>query len=104
MCIRDRSIPMDEALAMVTVDISERPFLVFNAEFSDEKVGEFDTSITKEFFRALAFNAGITLHINLIYGENSHHCIEAIFKAFAHAMKNAVEFNDRTISSKGTII
>jgi imidazoleglycerol-phosphate dehydratase len=97
------SIPMDESLASCSLDISNRPFLVFNAEFSDERVGEFDTSLTEEFFRALAFNAGITLHLNVLYGSNSHHKIEAIFKAFARAFKEAVTESSQISTTKGLL-
>ncbi|MEG0615153.1 MAG: imidazoleglycerol-phosphate dehydratase HisB [Oscillospiraceae bacterium] len=98
------SIPMDEALAEVVLDVCARPYLVFNAEFNDDKIGEFDTCLTEEFFRALAFNAGITMHINLSYGKNDHHKCEAIFKATAHALKKAIATNDNTIlSTKGII-
>lgn len=97
-------IPMDEALAQAVVDISGRPFLVFNAEFNKPMVGDFDTDMVIEFFRAFAMNAGITLHINLIYGQNTHHCIEAIFKAVAHAIRKAAEINSSEIlSTKGSL-
>ena len=98
------AIPMDEALARAVVDISGRPYLVFDAQFEDCKVGEFDTCLTEEFFRAFAFNAGITLHLALLYGKNSHHCIEALFKACAHALKNAVKKDgDGVLSTKDVI-
>lgn len=99
------SIPMDEALASATLDISGRPYLVFNAEFSDDKIGDYDTCLTEEFFRAFAFNAGITLHINLQYGKNDHHKTEAIFKAVAHALKQAVakSGNEAVLSTKGVL-
>lgn len=84
-------VPMDEALAFASVDISGREFLVFNAEMPQATVGAFDCCMTEEFFRAFAFNAGITLHIKCEYGSNSHHIIEGIFKAVAHAMKAAVK-------------
>ncbi len=98
-------IPMDESLAMASVDISGRPFLVFDAEFPQERVGEFDTCMTEEFFRAFAFNAGITLHIKVMYGKNSHHMIEAIFKAVAHAMRVAAAKTDNNtpLSTKGVL-
>ena len=97
-------IPMDESLALCALDISNRPFLVFKANFNEERCGDFETCCTEEFFRALAVNAGITLHINLLYGSNSHHGIEAIFKAFAHAMKIAVAKNNGGIlSTKGVL-
>ena len=76
-------VPMDESLCFCSLDISGRPFLVFSGDFSDDRVGEFDTCLTEEFFRAFAFNAGITLHINELYGKNDHHIIEAMFKACA---------------------
>lgn len=98
-------IPMDEALAFASVDISGRPFLVFNAEYPQAVVGTYDCCMTEEFFRAFAFNAGITLHIKSEYGANSHHIIEAIFKAVAHAMKMAVSENvsGETLSTKGSL-
>ena len=97
-------IPMDESLAFCSLDISGRPFLAFNAEFNDEKTGEFDTCLTEEFFRALAFNSGITLHIRKEYGKNDHHAIEAIFKAVAHALKDAIEIKgENVLSTKGVL-
>ncbi|MBE6759719.1 MAG: imidazoleglycerol-phosphate dehydratase HisB [Ruminococcaceae bacterium] len=97
-------IPMDEALAFASLDISGRPFLVYNAQLSQERCGEFDTCLGLEFFRALAVNAGITLHIRLEYGVNAHHELEAIFKAVAHALKAAcrIEYED-TLSTKGVL-
>ena len=98
-------IPMDEALAFSSVDISGRPFLVFDAEMPQAVVGGFDCCMTEEFFRAFAFNAGITLHIKCEYGSNSHHIIEAIFKAVAHSLACAVEKTDsgKTLSTKGVL-
>lgn len=97
-------IPMDESLALCALDISNRPFLVFNAEFKEERCGEYETCCTEEFFRAFAVNAGITLHLNVFYGSNSHHEIEALFKAFAHAMKIAVApFGGGVLSTKGVL-
>lgn len=97
-------IPMDEALGFCCLDISNRPFLVFNAEFSDDRVGGFDTCLTEEFFRAFAFNAGITLHIKEEYGKNDHHIIEAMFKAAAHALKEAAAVGGNAIlSTKGVL-
>ncbi len=97
-------IPMDEALAFCSLDISNRPFLVFDAIFNEERCGDYETCCTEEFFRAFAVNAGITLHINVPYGSNSHHQIEAIFKAVAHAMKTAVkENNNGVLSTKGVL-
>jgi imidazoleglycerol-phosphate dehydratase len=98
--------PMDETLAFVSLDISGRPFLVFDAEFTVDKVGEFDTEMVEEFFRALAFNAGITLHIKIMYGKNNHHMIEAIFKAFGRALKEAVSIDEKikgVMSTKGVL-
>ncbi|WP_416825722.1 imidazoleglycerol-phosphate dehydratase HisB [Ectobacillus polymachus] len=86
-------VPMDEALGFVTLDISNRPFLVFDAELTNEKLGNFDTELTEEFFRAVSFNAGITLHARALYGKNTHHKIEALFKAFGRALREAVEMN-----------
>ena len=97
-------VPMDESLCFCSLDISGRPFLVFSADFSDDKVGEFDTCLTEEFFRAFAFNAGITLHINELYGKNDHHIIEAMFKACAHALKDAVKLSGGAVlSTKGVL-
>lgn len=96
---------MDETLARVVTDISGRPFLSFNAEFSKEKVGTFDTELVEEFFRALVINARLTTHIDLIRGGNTHHEIEAIFKAFARSLKIALSESDTqgVPSSKGVI-
>ena len=97
-------IPMDEALAFCAIDVSGRAFFVFDGDFPQERVGAFDTCMTEEFFRALAMNAGITLHIRCEYGKNSHHMIEAQFKAFAHALRAAVSpRGDGVLSSKGII-
>lgn len=97
------AIPMDEALGLAALDVSGRPFLVFHCEFERAKIGDFDTQMTEEFFRALAFNAGITLHLNLAYGKNDHHKAEALFKAFAHALKAAVSPAEGTLSTKGSL-
>jgi len=94
------SLPMDEALANVTVDLSGRSWLVFNAEFEREKVGDLSTELIEDFFQAFAMNAGANIHINLLYGRNAHHKIEAIFKCFAKALKMACE-KDKV--AKGTI-
>ena len=98
-------VPMDEALAFASVDVSGRPFLVFDADFPQEMCGDYDCSLTVEFMRALAFNAGITLHIRSVYGDNSHHITEAIFKSAAHALKAAVAQNDsgKPLSTKGVL-
>lgn len=82
-------IPMDESLASCALDISGRPFIVYDAQFSSNRVGDFDTELAQEFFRALAFAAGLTVHLRCDYGGNDHHKIEAMFKAFARAFKEA---------------
>lgn len=98
-------IPMDESLGFCAVDISGRPYMVLNAEFTNERVGEFDTCLVEEFMRAFAFNAGITLHLRVEYGSNDHHKIEALFKALAYALKNAVRRNSdgSVVSTKGVL-
>ncbi|MBP5578693.1 MAG: imidazoleglycerol-phosphate dehydratase HisB [Ruminococcus sp.] len=98
-------IPMDESLAMASLDLSNRPFLVFNCEFTNQSCGEYDLCMTEEFFRAFAFNSGMTLHINLLYGSNDHHKAEAVYKAVAHALKTAVAENKdgSTLSTKGVL-
>lgn len=97
-------IPMDEALAFCALDISGRPYLVLDADFTADRIGGFDTALTEEFFRALAFNAGITLHLRLLYGRNDHHKCEALFKAAAHALKAAVRLQGRALlSTKGVL-
>lgn len=99
-------VPMDEALAQVSMDISGRPFLVFDAEFTTDKLGTFDTEMVEEFFRAVAFNSGITLHVRVLYGKNNHHMIEGAFKAFGRALCEAVSRNKRikgVMSTKGML-
>jgi imidazoleglycerol-phosphate dehydratase len=86
----EAAIPMDECLANCVLDISGRPYLVFNASFPSERAGEFETELTEEFFRAVSHNSGMTLHVNIAYGKNTHHMIEAIFKAFGCALRQAV--------------
>lgn len=98
------SVPMDESLAMCSLDISNRPFLVFHADFNEERCGDYETCCTEEFFRAFAMNSGITLHLNVLCGSNSHHEIEALFKALAHALKIAVTKNNGgVLSTKGVL-
>lgn len=100
------AIPMDEALARVAVDISNRPYLYFAATIKDQKVGSFDTSLVKEFLRALSQHGGITLHVEVLHGENAHHIIEAIFKALGRALGQASAMDARvqgTLSSKGSL-
>ncbi len=97
-------IPMDESLAFCCVDISNRAFLHYQADFCDERCGDFETATTEEFFRAFAVNAGITLHISVPYGTNTHHKIEAMFKALAHALCDAVsEDGTKILSTKGVL-
>lgn len=99
------SIPMDEALANCVLDISNRAFLVFKASFEQELCGDYETCVTEEFFRAFAVNSAITLHISVPYGANAHHQIEAIFKAVAHALKQATRQNEdgSVLSTKGVL-
>lgn len=99
-------IPMDEALAAVAVDLSNRPWLVYRVPGLGERVGEFETQLIPEFFQAFAQNAGATLHINVPYGENSHHMIEAVFKAGGRALREACmreQGEERVPSSKGVL-
>ena len=92
-------IPMDEALVYTSLDISNRPYLVFNVNFETEKIGSMSTGMFKEFFRDFVNESRITLHINLIYGENAHHKIEAVFKSFARALKEGSEVISKDVSS-----
>ena len=98
-------IPMDEALGFCSLDISGRPYLVYKCEYTNQSTGQYDNFLTEEFMRAFAFNAGITLHLDCLYGSNDHHRIEALFKALAHALKEAVSPNDtgETLSTKGVL-
>ena len=100
-------LPMDGTLTRAALDVSGRAFLVFKAEFSQSKIGEIDTELFREFFQALAINAGITLHIENFYFDNNHHLAESMFKAVARALREAVEIDpraaDRVPSTKGTL-
>ena len=97
-------IPMDESLGFCCLDISNRPFLVFDADFTDMRIGQYDSCLTEEFFRAFAMNSGITLHLRCEYGKNDHHKTEALFKAAAHALKQAKELKSGEIlSTKGVL-
>lgn len=98
-------IPMDEALGFSALDISGRPFLVFQCDFAAERIGDMDTQMVEEFFRAFAFHAGITLHIKCEYGKNDHHKVEALFKAVAHALRQAVTplGDGQVLSTKGVL-
>jgi len=101
------NIPMDETLTRVSLDISNRPYLIWNVDLKVEKLGEMDTELFKEWFQAFAQSAGITLHVENIYGENSHHKIESCFKALARSLKEALEIDKRIKNSipstKGSI-
>lgn len=99
-------VPMDETLGFVALDISGRPFLVFDAEFTNQKLGNFDTELVREFLQAFAFQSGITLHAKVLYGENTHHKIESIFKAIGRSLAEAIEINPNikgVNSTKGLI-
>jgi len=89
------TVPMDEALAIVIIDLSGRPYLVFNVEFSKSMAGDMDVETVEEFMMAVCTNAGITMHVNVPYGSNNHHMIEGIFKAFARALRIAVSKDDK---------
>ena len=91
----EAAIPMDEALASVAVDLSGRSFLAYNVKVRRIKIGDFNVGLVKEFFRALTDQADLSLHINLLYGEDIHHCLEAVFKAFGRALRQAVEKDPR---------
>jgi imidazoleglycerol-phosphate dehydratase len=103
----DIHMPMDETLTRIALDISGRPFLVFNATFPTEKIGVFDTELVREFFQAFAINAGLTLHVETLYGLNSHHIAESCFKGLARTLRRAVAVDPReegrVPSTKGTL-
>jgi imidazoleglycerol-phosphate dehydratase len=98
---------MDETLTRVALDLSGRPFLVFKAAFPSEKIGAFDTELVREFFQAFAMNGGVTLHVETLYGDNSHHIAESCFKGLARALRRAVAVDpregDRVPSTKGAL-
>ncbi|MDM7849573.1 imidazoleglycerol-phosphate dehydratase HisB [Pseudochrobactrum kiredjianiae] len=100
-------LAMDETLTSAALDVSGRPFLVWNVAFNAPKIGTFDTELVREFFQALAQNAGITLHVNMRYGTNNHHIAETCFKAVARALRMAIETDprqkDAIPSTKGTL-
>lgn len=100
-------MPMDETLTRVVIDISGRPFLVFKSAFPTQKIGEFDTELVREWFTAFAGNAGVTLHVETLYGENSHHIAESCFKGLARALRTAVAIDPRNAgevpSTKGQL-
>jgi imidazoleglycerol-phosphate dehydratase len=103
----DVHLPMDEALTRVAIDISGRPFLVFKSAFSRDKIGTFDTELVREWFQAFAMNAGITLHVETLYGTNDHHISESCFKGLARALRAAIavdpRMNDEVPSTKGSL-
>ena len=103
----DIHLPMDETLTRVALDISGRPFLVFRTSFPTEKIGVFDTELVREFFQAFAVQSGLTLHVETLYGENSHHIAESCFKGLARALRQAVAVDPReegrVPSTKGTL-
>lgn len=99
-------LPMDEALAFAAIDISGRPYLTFDAEFTAPMVGAFDTQLAEEFFRAVAVNAGLTVHVKVLAGRNDHHKLEALFKAFGLALRDAAAVDPRVtgvLSTKGAL-
>lgn len=100
-------IPMDETLTRVAIDVSGRPYLIWKVKFSRDKLGEMDTELFKEFFQAFVQAAGVTLHVENIYGENNHHIVESCFKGLARALRDAIEQDPRTMdrvpSTKGVI-
>ena len=99
-------LPMDEALAFAAIDISGRPYLAFDAAFTAPMVGAFDTQLAEEFFRAVAMNAGLTVHMRLLAGRNDHHKLEALFKAFGLALRDAAAVDPRVtgvLSTKGAL-
>ncbi len=99
-------VPMDEALMMASVDVSGRPYFSYHVDFVSMQTGGFDAQLCEEFFRALAMNAGLTLHLNLQYGSNTHHIIEAAFKAVAQALREAISIDESlsgVLSTKGVL-
>jgi imidazoleglycerol-phosphate dehydratase len=103
----DVHVPMDEALTRVAIDVSGRPFLVFKVNFTHDKIGTFDTELVNEWFQAFAMNAGITLHVETLYGSNDHHISESCFKGLARALRVALAIDLRAAneipSTKGTL-
>ncbi|CAE7678448.1 hisB [Symbiodinium necroappetens] len=103
----DALIPMDETLTRVALDISNRPYLIWKVEFTRDKLGEMDTELFREWFQAFAFNAGLTLHVETLYGLNNHHIVESCYKGLARALRKALEIDprkaDQVPSTKGTL-
>jgi imidazoleglycerol-phosphate dehydratase len=100
-------LPMDEALTRAAIDVSGRPYLVWKVAFSRPKIGDFDTELVREWFQAFAMNAGVTLHVETLYGDNNHHIAESCFKSLARALREAIEIDprqkDRIPSTKGSL-
>lgn len=100
-------LPMDEAMSRAAIDVSGRPYLIWNVAFTGPKIGEMDTELFKEWFQAFAQNAGITLHMENLYGDNNHHIVESCYKALARALRGAIEIDpcmaDAIPSTKGTL-
>jgi imidazoleglycerol-phosphate dehydratase len=99
-------VPMDETLCSVAIDISGRPYLIYHVSLGEAKIGAFDPDLIKEFFKSFSDHSGMTLHINVHYGSNNHHIVEAIFKAFARALNEAVTLHGRiegVLSTKGSL-
>ena len=100
-------LPMDETLTRAAIDVSGRPYLVWKVAFSRPKIGDFDTELVREWFQAFAMNAGVTLHVETLYGDNNHHIAESCFKALARALREAIEIDprqkDRIPSTKGSL-
>jgi len=100
----DVHIPMDDALSFAAIDVSGRPWLTFEAAFPQAMIGSYDSCLTEEFFRAFAMNAGITMHLRVLYGSNSHHMTESLFKAAARALREAMVISDNVLpSTKGVL-
>jgi imidazoleglycerol-phosphate dehydratase len=103
----DCFLPMDEALTRAAIDVSGRPYLIWKVAFSRPKIGEFDTELVREWFQAFAMNAGVTLHVQTLYGDNCHHIAESCFKALARVLRGAIEIDprqkDRIPSTKGSL-
>ncbi|MBN1662005.1 MAG: imidazoleglycerol-phosphate dehydratase HisB [Deltaproteobacteria bacterium] len=100
------TVPMDECLCNLTMDISGRPYLVYHVNLGRRKIGKFDPTLLKEFFKSFSDHSGITLHINLIYGRNGHHIAEAVFKALARALREAITVHENiegVLSTKGSL-
>lgn len=100
----EATIPMEEALSQAVLDLARRPFLQYEVNFPVEKIGNFDTELIEEFFRALVFNGLFTLHLRNFYGKNAHHIAESLFKAFAHALRKAIVITEEDVlSTKGLL-